>query len=178
MAKSLILMRHAKSSHEDRSLSDFDRPLNDRGRQASRDIGAYLAGAAPRPDSVLCSSARRARETLEHLDFAALAGVERRFGDDLYLAEAAYILGEIVKTDDSVAALLVIGHNPGIHDLARRLCGAAARAAGEKLAARFPTGALAVFRAEIEHWREFDSAPTHLEAFIRPRDLNAIDLEN
>jgi phosphohistidine phosphatase len=107
----LILLRHAKSGWDDPGLDDHDRPLAPRGRRAAPVMGAWLRGRGHRPDRVLCSSARRTRETLELL---ALDPCEVRVLPELYLAEAGTLLRLVEREGAGAGTLMVVGHNPGI----------------------------------------------------------------
>jgi len=116
----LVLLRHAKSSWRDSELGDRDRPLNARGDRAGRLLAAYFARQPP-PDLVLCSSALRTRETFAHIARAYSAPPPVLMEDGLYLADARAIMQRIEAVPDSVEFLLVIGHNPGLHELASML---------------------------------------------------------
>jgi len=120
---SLILLRHAKSSWADGATGDHERPLNARGQ---RDAGAVAAALLTRERAthVLCSTAIRTRQTLQHLVRAgAVDEACARFEAELYLASAKRIERSIDAAADAGAHLLVIGHNPGIEELASRLAG-------------------------------------------------------
>jgi phosphohistidine phosphatase len=146
----LYLLRHAKSSWDEPGLADHDRPLAPRGRRAAKAMGRYLREQGIEPDLILCSSATRARQTLERL---GLPGA--RIEPGLYGADAATLRRFIPKA----ASAMLIGHNPGIHDLAVSLARSGPRV--PELAAKFPTGALATL--------ELDTG--ELIDFVRPRDL-------
>ena len=162
--KRLVLLRHAKSSWAQPDLADHDRPLNDRGRRAAAAVGHYLRRAGVRPDLVLCSSAIRARQTLESLDLAN--SVEIRIEPDLYGASAGDLLSRIRKVPARVVSLLLIAHNPGIELLARSLTGD-----GLSDAEKFPTGAVAEFVVSVSEWEEIGPGSVRLHAFVVPRDL-------
>lgn len=123
MNRQLVLLRHAKSSWSHPERADHDRPLNARGRRQAPLVGAWLDEHACRPDLVLCSSARRARETVEALGEAATWDVAVRLEQDLYLAEPEGILELVAWLGDTATCLLVVGHNPGLSTLASRLAG-------------------------------------------------------
>lgn len=115
MGKRLILMRHAKSSWDDPRQDDHARPLNSRGERSARAMGDWLRRKGHVPDLVLSSDARRTRETVALLGFEA----EARFTDRLYHASARMML-EVLR-GASGNCVLMIGHNPGIGDLAERI---------------------------------------------------------
>jgi phosphohistidine phosphatase len=151
----LYLLRHAKSSWKDASLPDHDRPLAPRGRKASKAIGRYLRDHDIEPELVLCSSATRARQTLERL---GPAGVDARIEPELYGASARELLERVRSLPEEVASVMLIGHNPGMQQLAYQLAG---------LDDKFPTAALATF--ECSRWRTLDQA--ELIDYVRPREL-------
>jgi phosphohistidine phosphatase len=127
-------------------------------------MGAYLRDEGIEPDLVLCSSARRTRLTLDLLDLAV--GGEVRTEDELYGADAISLLDRLRLVGDDVGSVLVIGHNPGIHDLACLLMNDS-----DELAAGFPTAALADLRVPVATWREVRPGIAMLHAFVVPRQL-------
>jgi phosphohistidine phosphatase len=166
--KALYLLRHAKSSWSDPLLDDFDRPLNERGRRATGLIAQYMASHGIAPDLVLCSTAQRARETAQRI-FAGDAPVV--FEDVLYLASADQLLARLRAVTDDVGAVMLVGHNPGIENLAVALMGDGDAAAGGSMMTKFSTGALACFSVAADRWRDLAPDGARLDTFIRPRDL-------
>ncbi len=169
--KQLLLMRHAKSSWEDPSLSDFERPLAARGREAAPRMGRELARRGWQPELVLVSPAARTRATWE-LAAAELPGpASADFPDTLYDASAESILSEAQQTPKEVKTLLILGHNPGLENLARRLAGENSNAkALRRLREKFPTAALACFEFDGK-WAGLGSGGARLTHCIRPKDL-------
>ncbi|MBZ9669283.1 SixA phosphatase family protein [Mesorhizobium sp. ES1-3] len=168
--KQLLLLRHAKSSWDDPDLDDFDRPLDERGLTAARLIGHELAARGWLADLALVSPAMRARDTWRLV--AAELPVHPRvaFAEALYDASAADILSEIRKADPSSGCLVVLGHNPGLEDLAKQLAGPGSEAkARKRLEEKFPTAALARFVLE-DDWSGLTSA--RLTHCLRPKDLS------
>jgi phosphohistidine phosphatase len=170
--RQLLLLRHAKSSWEDANLTDHDRPLDPEGRSAAQAMRTAMARLGLMPQLVLVSSARRTRETLELLE--PLAGDPRiRCSPDLYLASPRQILDEVVSAPNDITSILVIGHNPGLHDLSMSLSGAHAMSAGrhgsKRLARGFPTAALAEFSVP-DDWRSLPDG-ARLIRFLTPHDL-------
>ena len=168
MPRTLHLLRHAKSSWDEPSLSDHDRPLAPRGRSASKKMAGHLRDQGIAPDVVLCSSAVRTQETLKLIrgGFAeeALIAVE----PDLYGAAAEELLGRLRALDEDLYSVMVIGHNPGMQQLALGLA-----SDGEDLdqvRRKFPTAALATLTFDCD-WGELDPGSAQLIAFVRPRDL-------
>ena len=140
----LHLLRHAKSSRDD-DVGDHQRPLSRRGREAARIVGRDLPEAAGAIDLVLCSSAARTRETLE-LALAGFAAPPRcLIEDELYLADRSRLILRLQRLCDSDNNVLVIGHNPGLHELALALAEPGAAAARALAGGKFPTAARASF---------------------------------
>ncbi len=169
--KTLYLLRHAKSSWSDPAPPDLDRPLNDRGRRAASLMGIYMRREGLVPQLILSSTARRTIETLEIIAAALGGEVPTQKLPTLYLADADGVLKVIRKTPAAIDAVLVIGHNPGLHELARLLAGDGPKSVVSELAAKFPTGALAVFKLAARQWSDLAPRCTHLERFVKPREL-------
>jgi phosphohistidine phosphatase len=171
--RQLLLLRHAKSSWDDPGLSDHARPLNARGRRAAAALAGAMRDLGLQPDLVLVSSARRTLQTLEALTpFDDNALIEPM--DALYLAPSSLLLDGVRKVPELVRSVLLIGHNPGLHELALALAGgnAAPGAAGaaKRLAEGFPTGALAEITIAAP-WRAVAEGGGRLVRFLEPRDL-------
>ena len=167
----LTLLRHAKSSWDSPGSSDFDRPLNERGLKAAPEAGRTLHEMQIAPGMVLCSPAKRTRETLGlALPEMQLANApEIVFDDKLYLAAPAEMLKLIKTVSANHASLLVVGHNPGMHNLADALAGPGPEALNEKLAEKFPTAAIAVFRFNKKSWGDVAPRTGRLTAFWTPK---------
>src|SRR5262245_31368236 len=168
--KTLLLLRHAKSSRDNPRLADFDRPLAKRGREAAPEIGQFMRQAKLIPDLVLCSTARRTQETAE----LALAELGRdptvRLVETLYLASPEQILKAIHGVEAKTKTLLVIGHNPGMAQLANHLVAGGDKMAIQHLREKYPTAALAVFEVDVDSWSKLHHA--NLAHFVTPKDLN------
>ncbi|MGD9539135.1 MAG: histidine phosphatase family protein [Alphaproteobacteria bacterium] len=171
MTKQLLLLRHAKSSWGDPSLADIDRPLSTRGEKAARRIGHHLAEAGLAPDLVLCSPSRRTRDTLELVQQHAGVTLRTVIEPGLYLAEPQAVLRLVRAVEDKVGRLMLVGHDPGLPGLAVALTRGQRDALTERLAAKFPTGALAVLGCDIEKWRGLKPGACRLEAFVVPKEL-------
>ena len=174
--KRLLLLRHAKSSWKNAALSDFDRPLNRRGRKAAPTMGAYLAAEGLRPDRVLCSAALRAEETWDRLKPRLDGEVPVKTFRSLYLASPARLLEVVQRQPNDLACLLVIGHNPGIANLARRLAGPGSSAeALARLAGNFPTAGLAELTFEGRSWSDIAPGLAGLVRIVAPKELAAAE---
>lgn len=114
----VFLLRHAKSDWGDESLPDKERPLNGRGRRSAREVAATLESQSIRPDAVLVSSATRTRETVDGFAAALPKGVDPAYEDVLYGATASTLLGRLRQVPDEARSVLLVGHNPGIEELA------------------------------------------------------------
>lgn len=175
--RQLLLLRHAKSPSDDPSLSDHARPLNAAGRRTARLMRGALGGLGVVPELVLVSSARRTRQTLEALEpWAATAGAtpQMRVLDSLYLASGDQILAVLRQVGDLAGRVMVIGHNPGLHELALALVGApdgVGAVGADQLSQGFPTGALAEFAVATEWAALQPGAGVRLVRFLCPRDL-------
>jgi phosphohistidine phosphatase len=171
--RQLLLLRHAKSSWDDPKLSDHARPLNSRGRKAAGMMRQAMRDLGLAPDIVLVSSARRTLQTLEALEpWDDQPLIEPM--DQLYLANALQLLGVLHEVSDTARSVLLIGHNPGLHDLALLLVGTAAMTANSptlnRLAESYPTGALTEFSIPGQ-WSKLGEGGGRLLRFLAPRDL-------
>lgn len=168
--RQLFILRHAKSSWDDPGLDDHDRPLAPRGRKATLLLSRHLHAQGIEPALVLCSSARRTRETLEGVAPTGEVAIEPA----LYHAEAAEVIARLRKVPGDTASVMVIGHNPTLQQLVLRLAGVngSTEPKGDlaEVARKFPTGALATLGFEGP-WSDLGPGVARLEAFVRPRDL-------
>jgi phosphohistidine phosphatase len=152
--RTLYVLRHVKSSWDDDTLSDYDRPLAERGVRDGKRLARHLAEANIRPDIVLCSSARRAQQTLSFIA-ASLGAPAVRMLDELYGADVDDVIALIHQLDDELRSVLVIGHNPCLAELAQT---------DEK----FPTGALATLRWDAEHWEDVRPGEAEMVSLVEP----------
>jgi phosphohistidine phosphatase len=137
-------------------------------------MGRYLRDHGLEPDLVLCSSARRARETLDGVLTALASRPEISYLKTLYLAPPSRLLAVLRRQDPARSRILLIAHNPGMQALALDLAGfgrgsASGTAAGRELAAKFPTAALARYR--VAAWDSLAPGAAQLVEFVRPKDL-------
>jgi len=166
----LFLLRHAKSSWADPALPDQERPLTERGERSARRVATYLESELIRPELVLCSSARRARDTLDVIRPVLPRRSTVQVAEGLYGAGAAGILDRLRAVDADVDSVMVIGHNPGLEDLARDLAGDGDEAAMEQLRTKFPTAALACFDVSTP-WVRLHEGHAFLTHVVPPRRL-------
>lgn len=172
----LLILRHAKSDRSVSGASDLDRPLNARGRDTAPRIGAYMARHKMIPDLVLCSTAKRTRETLE-LVMAKFDGEPPvRFDERLYTATPERILDVLHAASGGASTVLVVGHNPGLQALAVLLIASGDLDARERLHEQFPTAGLAVIDFALPAWDKLHPHSGRLERFIVPSAITtAID---
>ena len=162
--KNLLLMRHAKSDWSDSGMSDFDRPLNKRGRADAPRLAKLLRGSGLFPDFVLCSSALRARQTAELL-LGADAGDRLQLDENLYLADPSTLTLALRSADTDGESGLVVAHNPGMEEWLRALCGCHVR---------MPTAAIACVQLDIGRWADTTDGCGQLHWFVTPRLLKSI----
>lgn len=169
--KSLTLLRHAKSGWDDPVTRDFDRPLNPRGRRAARTIGAEMKAQGLAFDLVMASPARRVTETLDEVA-AGYGDVAPNYDERLYLASVATLLDIVRHAPDSVGRLLLVGHNPGLEELALRLARRDSDRLRGEVEVKYPTGTVAEIELPVERWAEVREGTGRIARFIRPRDLD------
>jgi phosphohistidine phosphatase len=165
--KSLYLLRHAKSSWKDPGLNDHDRPLSKRGRQTAKMVAAYFRRTKIVPDLVICSTAKRAQQTLGPitkvkkppkvvLEREIYGGGERALWEHLW------------NLPESAKSVLLIGHNPALHDLALKLADADSNKLLPPVGGKFPTGAMATFRFDGA-WKALEPHGARLASYTTPR---------
>jgi phosphohistidine phosphatase len=165
--RTLYLLRHAKSSWDNPALADHERPLAPRGRRAAKRIAEHMLRSGIEPELVLCSTAVRARQTLE-LVRAAIPGSSVALEAALYGASADELLARVRRLPDAVGSVMLVGHNPGLQDLALLLAAGDGEAA--RVEAKFPTGALATLTLTTT-WSGLAPAEATLAGYAVPRDL-------
>jgi phosphohistidine phosphatase len=165
----LHLLRHAKARAKD-DRGDHERALNRRGREAARRVGKSLPAAVGTLDLALSSSAARTRETLE-LVLAEFPSRPRCLIEDgLYLAGRDRLLARLRRLDESEIAILLVGHDPGIHELAIALADPASPGAEALAADKFPTAARASFRIDAP-WSALGASRYRLVDYVIPESL-------
>ena len=167
----LLILRHAKSSWAELGASDHDRPLNRRGEEAAPRIGAYLRRHKLIPDGVLCSTARRARATWDLVAAEAPAAPPATYEARLYDATPRTLLDVFRHAPSGAQSVLVVGHNPGLQEVATQLIAAGDLDDRERLREKLPTGGLVVIDFTIEGWAKLHARSGRLERFVVPRML-------
>ena len=171
----LILLRHAKAEKAEPGVRDHERPLNQRGCNDAARLGVYLARHALIPDLTLVSTAQRTRETWQYVAGSFSGKPAVSFDDRLYNSTADGILAVVKEADRAVSTLLVIGHNPGMHETAVRLIASGDVETRERLNESMPTSGLAVIDFAAESWSKLHPHSGRLDRFITPRSLAATD---
>jgi phosphohistidine phosphatase len=169
--KRLYVLRHAKSSWDDHDAADHERPLSERGRRAVRLLAGYIGANGIAPELVLCSSARRTRETLEGLGLKSRVLVEHR----LYGAGADDLIERLRALPADLGSVMLVGHNPAMQMLVLALAAAEPgdRDGAERLEEirrKLPTGALVTLETGDE-WPQLDLGSARLVDYVRPKAL-------
>jgi phosphohistidine phosphatase len=161
--KTLLLLRHAKSSWKDSDQEDHDRPLNKRGKRDAPRMGKLLSDQNLVPDLIVSSSAKRTRRTAELVAEAAEYRGETRLIGDLYEASADRLFDTIRNLPEAADRVLIIGHNPGLEELLEAVT---------KTYRPLTTGALAWLEFSVESWREINRGTVaELRQHWQPREL-------
>ena len=176
--RALVLFRHAKSAWPD--VPDHDRPLAGRGRRNAPVMGRWLRTNGYVPDQVLCSTARRARETWRLAEEALGAAPPVSFERRVYQASAEQLLDLVRGVPSAVTTLLIVGHDPAIQELALMLAGTASPADGDgaavdaldRMRTKFPTAAVAVLEL-TGNWDQLGPRTARLAAFVVPREVGS-----
>jgi len=170
--KRLAILRHAKSSWADPGMDDFDRPLNDRGRKAARSVGREMERRGLRFDLVLASPAGRVRETLAGIQEQHELGGAIRFEPGIYEAGARTLVDLVQGLPDDCESVLLVGHNPGLHELVLDLTDRDDDGLRDRIRGKFPTAALAVIELPASNWREVKPGSGRLVELILSRELD------
>jgi phosphohistidine phosphatase len=166
----LILFRHAKSDWPE-GVADHERPLADRGRKAAPLMGAWLERHGFPVDLVLVSTARRAQETWMLASRAMKNPPPARNSREIYEASCERLVDVIHGIDGDVRTLMIVGHNPGLQDLACRPMKDASGEASDRLRQKFPTAAIAMLSFDIDNWRDIAAATGSLDRFVTPKSV-------
>lgn len=162
--RTLYVLRHAESDWV-KGPQDHERPLNARGLESCALVGRSIEGAAIEPEVVLCSSALRARQTLDGIRSCLPDSTSVRIENEIYLGSVTELLTRLRALDDQIDSVMLIGHNPGLQDLIGRV--AREGELLEEVAMRFPPGGMATMTFEGT-WRDLEPAAGKLIAFVAP----------
>jgi phosphohistidine phosphatase len=169
----LLIFRHAKAERAEAGKSDRERALNERGGKDASRIGAYMAGHSLHPDRVVISPSLRTQETWKYARTAFRPQPAAQTIDRLYDAMPQAIFDVLKDTPASAHSLLVIGHNPGLHELALMLIASGDTEARERLREKLPTCGLAIIDFPVDDWSKLHPRSGRLERFVTPRSLEA-----
>ena len=166
----LLLLRHAKAAPSD-GVEDYDRALTERGREDARRMGDLIAARGLVPDLLIYSSAERTRETAEIVAGNWPRKVKSVAENGLYEASRQFMLTRVRAAPDRAGIAMIVGHNPGIAELAVHLTGFGVREERSQMAGAFPTCGLAVLDFPTEHWASVAPHAARLVRFVKPADL-------
>ncbi|MGE0564175.1 MAG: histidine phosphatase family protein [Pseudolabrys sp.] len=167
----LILLRHSKTERIALGQADFDRELTDRGRSDAEIIGTYIARHKLVPSHALVSPARRTRQTWDIASGHFKSGPHVVFEDRIYDASPERLFRLVETADPAATTLMIVGHNPGLHELALALTATGNIDAREELQEKFPTSALVVLDFAFKEWRDLHPQSGRLDRFVSPRTL-------
>lgn len=170
--KTLTLLRHAKSTWDDPIARDFDRPLNKRGRRAARTIGREMRAQRLAFDQVIASPALRVIETLVDVVDGYGGPLDPDYDKRVYLASAQTLLDVVHEAEAEADRLLIVGHNPGLENLALLLTVDGGGGLRSEIAVKYPTASLVEIRLPVERWSEVGEGVGTITRFVRPRDLD------
>lgn len=159
--KTLYVLRHAKSSWDDPAMSDFERPLNERGKKAAPFMGELMAKEGFEPYLIMSSPAARAKATAELVKKAGDLDAEIRYEHRIYEASPQTLRQIVSETDDAYPSVLVVGHNPGIEGFIRYLTGQLQP---------IPTATLAVIDLNVDSWFNINEGRSELQRIYRPKE--------
>lgn len=170
--KTLLLLRHAKAVPAEAGGEDRERPLTARGIDDANAMGRHIARKRYAPDVILCSPSKRTKETFEHVKAHLPPMPQIIIDETLYLATQTQLLRRIQKEGTTKQTLFMIGHNPGMAELALALAAPEGKDV-RRMAEKFPTCALAVLEFKIASWRDAAPGEGLLREFKGPKDPGA-----
>jgi phosphohistidine phosphatase len=169
----LLLLRHAKAERPEPGMQDISRGLIDRGRKDAAKIGVYVARHALVPDRVVVSPSARTQETWEYAAAAFKPAPAAMSAERLYDATPHDIIGVVKDSPRAARTLMLIGHNPGLHEAAVMLIAAGDIDARERLREKLPTSGLVVIDFAFDDWNKLHPQSGRLERFVSPKTLEA-----
>ena len=166
--KILYVLRHAKAERDSASGDDYDRPLARRGRE---DAAMLAKALKARPDLIVTSSSKRTLETVDNLIAEWPKAPEIRRDEKLYLASSVRLLETARDLPDTAHSAMLVGHNPGVEELAVQLANKVPSEPLHRMRGKFPTCALATFEISVESWSRLSPDLARLVGFSTPKDL-------
>lgn len=167
----LSLFRHAKSSWDNPNLRDIERPLNERGREAAPRMGSFMAENGIAPDLILCSPSVRTRQTLDLVLPHLKPAPEILYEDAIYLGSPSVLLKRLRKVDSASRHVMIVAHDPGLHNFAMELSGSGDPDMLQALSRKFPTAGLAVIAFDAGAWSRVKPGAGRLVLFMAPKRL-------
>lgn len=168
LEKILYILRHAKAEGGGANQEDHERGLVERGVEAALAIGEYMQQHAMVPDKILCSTAVRAKETLRYVDQQQTSSTPVEYLEKLYMASANEMLGIVSKVSDDVRSLMLVGHNPGMHQLCLKLAAHGDEASLDTLHIKYPTCTLTAI-SFAGSWSDIAQVQGMLKCFVTPK---------
>jgi len=167
----LSIVRHAKSSWDDTTLRDIDRPLNERGKQQAQRLGNWLEESAIAPGLIICSTAKRVRQTLKKLQSNWHSDAELNIESRLYLASPNTIVSLLAEKGADHSHIMIIGHNPGLHILADKLVDTGDKDDLALLGEKYPTGTFCSINSKTDKWKKIGKSSGELIYLATPKQL-------
>ncbi len=166
--KYILLLRHAKSSHDDSSQKDYDRPLAKQGKKDAPRVGQFIQSIEYQPGIIISSPAKRAEQTTRlFMEGANLHENIVQWNEDLYYGSSQDYLESIQNAQTPTDVIMLVGHNPKLEDIARRLCGNGS--------VRMPTAGLACFEQPANEWDQIREGMASLKWMMTPKLLNKLN---
>lgn len=165
--KTISIWRHAKAERPENYASDFERPLTERGQKDAARMAALIAHLDPPIDLILSSPAARTAQTVQALTTQLDGAIDPIWNEAIYLAAADMLLALLKALPEETSHVVIVGHNPGLEELASGLCGSAP----EDVFVRMPTAALAHVVIDTEHWSTLRWGGSALKLLITPKAL-------
>ena len=163
--KTLYVLRHAKSSWKDLKLSDFERPLNKRGKKAAPVMGKLMLEKGLLPELIISSPAERAKQTANLIKDSAKIHSEIKFDERIYEASTNTLVHILSEVNANISSVMIVGHNPGFEGIVGILTGEYER---------MPTAALAVIQLNIDSWQEVTQDCGNLITVFRPKEYRSM----
>ncbi|MEP3525885.1 MAG: histidine phosphatase family protein [Hyphomicrobiales bacterium] len=170
--RTLLILRHAKSSWATPGMDDFDRTLNDRGNDDACRMASWISEQGVELDEIICSPAVRTRTTAKHIKTTLDIDPKLSFPGELYLASSDTLRDSLATISQTTTTAMVIGHNPGLHDISLRLLKEEERSQAGLLRVAFPTTGCALINLPIDEWSEIAWNIGTLSSFMVPKSLN------
>lgn len=172
--KTIYVLRHAKAESGDAQMSDHDRPLSERGLEQCAVLAAYLQKKSVTMDTILCSDAVRTKQTCDTISRKLSPSWKATYDNALYLASCGDLTHVLQGLPDSVSSALLIGHNPGLHELAIWLTNPRNSRELTPLLMKFPTGTYTAWEANIPSWQDLSPQCGRLIDYVTPKMLEAM----